>query len=629
MQRTRIAGPGAISIFSYQGFLWAIGFLLFSGVIISVVVVLRTQPPTVRNNLVLPKTFSSTPTVAPTNGTTTTTAPETTTTTAATTTMAPTTTPVPDVVITCPANLSFVLGTSFTGGYATAAGGCTVPVIQFSEVKIPSASAINLIVQGTPFSQSNTGAAAPSQIAAVGDLHIVTGINTLNGAFITVTDKNTVPIGSFMLNTRATPGSNCSGSNDGEPQVLWDNEQKVWILLEIGASGTNSLCVYISTTSDPLSTYHAFVYDFGSHYPAYPKIGLWSNVYGLTFNKAPAYASEVPKSMCVLDRAAMISFVPVLNATNPPILCGAPLNGLLSGFTSSGGMNAWTPITAEGGPMPPQATEASGDSSIGAVFFRHVDDELHSGAATLFADTIEVEHWYNINFTASTYNAIRYKVTVNDFDSKNGTVPTPTAFRLNPRREVLMQKASYRYIPEANTQSTVFTLTSHTNITRVYWFELRWRSPSAFIQPRWLIHQQGVLPFNDTVHKFMGSIAMDGNGTIALVYAASSPIYYPSLFVTSRLASDPLNAMRSPLLLYAGDVGSLIGSSQWGNYFSMSADPTQRRTFYLTGQVASNIYPWVSWLVKVGVLGETVQRTWTANDYCTGSANCVQTITAF
>lgn len=138
----------------------------------------------------------------------------------------------------------------------------------------------------------------------------------------------------------------------------------------------------------------------------------------------------------------------------------------------------------KGGPLPPQATEAAGSNTIGAVFFRAIDDELQFGANTPTTDQIEIEHWHDINFTASSYNAIRYKVAVQDFNSavgscnarwgghsilsvceynfflkSNACIPTPTTVRLDPVRSVIMQKMSYRYIPVTGQQSLVFSLT--------------------------------------------------------------------------------------------------------------------------------------------------------------------------
>ena len=44
----------------------------------------------------------------------------------------------------------------------------------------------------------------------------------------------------------------------------------------------------------------------------------------------------------------------------------------------------------------------------------------------------------------------------------------------------------------------------------------------------------------DGVHRWMGSIAMDGLGNMGLAYSASSATVFPSVFYTGRLAGDPL-----------------------------------------------------------------------------------------
>jgi hypothetical protein len=488
----------------------------------------------------------------------------------------------------------------------------------------PSFSNASLVIQGSPLSVVNTGAVPPDATSAASPNHVLTTINTATGSLVIVTDKNTGYLGSFYINSIAV-STGCNGTTNGNGQVAWDSEASLWILAE---RGTDLLCVYISETSDPFANYTSFAYGLPSG-STYPVVGIWKNAYLLTFSTlSSAY------NMCVLDRTQMISFVDGPNATAPVLFCGAPYNGRLAGFPN---FQSWTPISVQG-VMPPRATEAAGSDTTGAVFFRHIDDELHSGANTPAFDTIEVEHWYNINFTTYTYNAVRYMVSVADFNSANGTctspsacVPTPTAQHLDPVREVVMPRASYTYIPATGQQSVVFSLTSHSNgtaIARVNWYELRWLSPVLFTPPLWTKYQEGTLPFNDTIHRWLGSAAMDGNGTIALVYAASSSSVYPSLYVTSRLANDPPGVMRDPLLLYSGNMGSTLSNNRWGKYFSVSVDPSHSRTFYVTGMSSSNTYPWTAHLVKVRVLGETIQRTWKASDYCSNpSATCVQTIT--
>src|SRR5262245_31121528 len=82
----------------------------------------------------------------------------------------------------------------------------------------------------------------------------------------------------------------------------------------------------------------------------------------------------------------------------------------------------------------------------------------------------------------------------------------------------------------------------------------------------------------------MGSIAMDGNGNMALGYAKSSSAMYPSIAVTGRLAGDPLGLMGAEDVWLLGG-GSQVGSaSRWGDYSTMSIDPVDDCTFWYTQQ---------------------------------------------
>jgi len=707
-------------------------FVVFvAGLLASVGIALTVQSPEARFDLItipvdvtLPT--SSTPSGGTTTGfITTTTVPATIT----TSSIGVTTTPTIPINITCPppttVSLGFNFEPAFTGGFALAGGGCTVPAVSWTDTtlgfiskrnipvpesehipkwsnnpdiarliegqvgsvsvlpqilsnmepdsygmldahggaesvelvsrgnfelqnpppkkrelppkkaKLRSASfnSTNVIVLGTPLQVSNTGAVPPDSTAAVSSNHIVMGVNSASGSLITVTDKSTTFISSFTLSSLGM--GNCSGATRGDPQIMFDHEAQRWVFLELGVAGTNALCVYLSDTNDPLSTYMSFQYDFDPYFPDFPKIGLWRRAYLLTFNMDPLGPSDTPENLCVIDREDMLNFIPNVNKTAPNLLCAASLLGRLSGFP---GFQAWTPVSAEGGPMPPQATEAANAPGVGAVFMRHVDDELHESGGTPLVDFIEIEHWSNINWTLGTFSAQRYRVNIADFDSSfsgciasNICIPTPTAQELDPVREVINQRLSYRFIPETGQESLVGTFTSHANgvaVAQVRWFELRWTTPNVAIPKSWRLFQEGAVPFNDGIHRWMSSINMDGNGTIALSYSESNALVYPSLMVTTRLANDPPGQVRTPITLAAGDVGSVIPGNRWGDYASVSIDPDSSRFFYVTGQKSSNTFPWVVSLTHLRVLGETVQRFWRAEDECGTVSTCTQIITA-
>jgi hypothetical protein len=251
-------------------------------------------------------------------------------------------------------------------------------------------------------------------------------------------------------------------------------------------------------------------------------------------------------------------------------------------------------------------------------------------------DQLEVEHWYNLNWTTSTYGAIRYKFSVLDFvQASNGPVevPTPTANFLNVTTGVLTPRLSYRRIPATGQESVVATLTSSGgggDLTRFYWFELRWTTPTTLMtEPLWVLYQQGVSSLDDGLHKYLPAACMDANGTIAIGYGASNnQTVYPGLWATSRLGNDPNGTLRIPTSLHEGAVGSIISPLAWGPSWSMACDPVEARWFYFSGAVSDLGNDRVTWLDRLRVLGEIVERRWRADDYCGGSDNCTQYITS-
>jgi uncharacterized repeat protein (TIGR01451 family) len=125
----------------------------------------------------------------------------------------------------------------------------------------------------------------------------------------------------------------------------------------------------------------------------------------------------------------------------------------------------------------------------------------------------------------------------------------------------------------------------------IRWFELR-KSGAA-----WTLFQEGTFD-PDTNHHFMGSIAMDGDGNIALGYSVSSSSMFPAIRYTTRLASDPPGTFGSEAVLIDGG-GSQTGTNRWGDYSSMSIDPVDDCTFWYTNEY----YPVSSprgWHTRVG-----------------------------
>ncbi len=112
-------------------------------------------------------------------------------------------------------------------------------------------------------------------------------------------------------------------------------------------------------------------------------------------------------------------------------------------------------------------------------------------------------------------------------------------------------------------------------VAAVRWYEIRDPNgtPAVF--------QQGT--FASTKNNFwMGSVAMDKNGDVALGFSTSSSATYPGIAYTGRVPTDPLGKMESPKGVIKGGGSQNGGMSRWGDYSSMAIDPVDDCTFWYT-----------------------------------------------
>ena len=83
---------------------------------------------------------------------------------------------------------------------------------------------------------------------------------------------------------------------------------------------------------------------------------------------------------------------------------------------------------------------------------------------------------------------------------------------------------------------------------------------------------------------FAGSrFAQDQDGNIALGYSVAGADLFPSVAYTSRSAGDALGTMEGGEVVCHEGTGAQVGSSnRWGDYSSMSVDPSDDCTFWYT-----------------------------------------------
>lgn len=391
----------------------------------------------------------------------------------------------------------------------------------------------------------------------VGDVGAAHYIQMINATEVAVYDKTT---GGLIQAFDLTSLGGCATGN-GDPVVLYDQLADRWLLSEFGSG--SSLCVFVSQTPDPLGAY--FSYQFATPgFPDYPKYGVWPDAYYVTTN-------ESSPSQYAFDRAAMLAGNP---ATSQRFTAPS-----LSGF----GFQAMTPADLDGA-MPPPA-------GAPGYILRHRDTEVHGPAGMPSNDLIEI--WaFHVDWATpgnSTFAKIADLQTA-EFDSTlcglssffcmaMPGVAQGSGSSLDPIREVVMFRLAYRNFGDHETLVGNFVTDIDGDDTGgVRWFELRKVGAGA-----WTLFQEGTYAPTTTDNRWLGAIAMDGAGNIALGFNVSSNAVHPSLRYAGRLVSDPLGTLpQGEYSLVAGT--GVNGSNRWGDYAAMSVDPVDDCTFWFTGE---------------------------------------------
>ncbi|HKZ75728.1 MAG TPA: PKD domain-containing protein [Actinomycetota bacterium] len=411
------------------------------------------------------------------------------------------------------------------------------------------------------------GGFPPDPIGDVGPDHYLQAVNSIFD--VLNKDDGTsalTPAGPRNLDAlwvAANAGGNCQGQNRGDPVVLFDQLADRFVLAQFARP--NHVCIAVSQTANPV-TGGWNLYEFAvPGFPDYFKLGVWPDAYYMGSNQGNVGVSA-------FDRTNMLTGA----------VARAPIN-----FSQAGhlGSNFMLPSDADGETAPPAGAPN--------YFYRHVDGANFGGADRLEIFEFHVDFGTpgNSTFTGPT------NVPLAGFDSDmcgrtefTTCVPQPGITQtLDPIIEWPMWRLQYRNFGTRETMVGNFTVDiGDADQAGIRWFELRKVGSGA-----WTLFQEGDHS-PDAAHRWMGSVAMDRDGNMALGYSVSSPglNVFPSLRYVGRFADDPAGTLpRGEFNLIAGSgsqtgcqtVGSIcIG--RWGDYSSMNVDPVDDCTFWYTGE---------------------------------------------
>jgi len=196
----------------------------------------------------------------------------------------------------------------------------------------------------------------------------------------------------------------------------------------------------------------------------------------------------------------------------------------------------------------------------------------------------QIEVWQlDVDFVTpanSTFN-LATSVAVAEFDSdlcggSFACIPQPGGQGLDPLREVVMWRAQYRNFGTLQTLVGNFvTDVNGADQAGIRWFELQRVGLGA-----WSLFQEGTYA-PDTNNRWMGSIAMDGGGNMALGYSVASSSVFPGIRYTGRLLGSPAGIMDQAEVTVVNGGASQAGE-RWGDYSAMNIDPVDDCTFWFT-----------------------------------------------
>ncbi len=360
-----------------------------------------------------------------------------------------------------------------------------------------------------------------------------------------------------------------NNSNDGDAVVLYDEIADRWLFTQFSLpSAGNFQMIAISQTNDPTGSWYRYQYSFTAM-PDYPKFGIWPDGYYMSSNRFANGSSYSGTGADAFDRTAMLS--------------GSPTAARVS-FTLPSSNEAFTAIPADcDGPFPPMGTpeyfvyiRTSGSQHLGI-------NEFHTDWVTPANST----YGNNLAVPVASFNS-----------SLSGGIPQKgTSVKVPAITDRLMYRVQYRTFNGYNAIVTNHVVNAGSGVAGCRWYELR----NSATTP-WSIYQQATYAPADGNSRWMGSIAMDSIGNIALGFSISGSNMYPSIRYTGRMICDSVGLMtmaEKGIINGAGAQTATGNMSRWGDYSSMTADPSQLRKFWYTQEYYSSTSG-SNWKTRIG-----------------------------
>jgi hypothetical protein len=375
-----------------------------------------------------------------------------------------------------------------------------------------------------------------------------------------------------------------SSTNDGDPVILYDEQADRWVATQFAINTPDDTfweLVAVSETGDPLGSWFRYAFQFPV-FNDYPKMGVWPDGYYFAFNMFGEYRRA---AVCSLERDAMLA---------------GDSNARMILFDMPDDSEPWSLLPADFDGTPPPAGTPN-------YFAYAMDDAYGSGDyLSIWAFTSDWQNPENSTFEEVT------RLDTEPFNSHfcDGSLGAcltqpdggPLLEALSDR---LMYRLQYRNFGDYQVMLTNHTVNADGNgKAGVRWYEMRDNNDGN----GWFIYQQGTYA-PDEHNRWMGSVAMNGKGYIALGFSIVSGTKYPSIRYTGRSPNDPLGEMTFyEEEIQAGSGVQTGDAARWGDYSMMSVDPADDSTFWFTTEYVKQTGQ-VSWRTRIAGFTMTEDHT--------------------
>ena len=437
---------------------------------------------------------------------------------------------------------------------------------------------------GISFDGLTNGGDPPSTNGDVGPQHYIQAINT---SFAVYSKTGTLLAGPISLNAffAAAPatGTPCDTDYSTYPIVLYDPLADRWVLAVRAAHRVGFMdgapfyeCIAVSRTADPVGGgWYKYALRTGADLTLdllndAPKLAVWPDAYYMSANMFTNSLGKFDHTrVWALDRAAL--------------LAGKTLREVhfdVSGYMNMLPSNLRGARPPSGSPNYFLAAEYA-DANLLHLWRFHVDFETPANS------------WFGTNASAPQTTHI----TVASYALPTFTAAQPgTQYSLEAHAGLLMSPVQYRNINGTESLWASHTVKSQISVSdqlATRWYEIRGINNTT---PA--VYQQGTFDNGgDGVHRWMGSLAVDRFGNMAIGYSVTKPHVmglngvYPGIRYAGRLVTD------SPGLLPQSEITLTAGTgihnrcnfvdctvAYWGKYTAMTVDPSDDCTFWYTNE---------------------------------------------